>query len=157
MVATSSVPFFTFTNVQFNASIRVFVTNVAIGAAGLGSSFVNLTVIPDADGDGMADAWEIFYFGSTNALPNADADGDGMSNLDEYRAGTDPTNANVLTFVAQTNLSYSVQWRTNFSLATWTNLTSLTAQTSVRTIQVNTASGPPFSERYYRVVTPLVP
>jgi hypothetical protein len=46
----------------------------------------------DSDGDGMPDAWECQYFGC-NADPNQDVDGDGMSNLAEYRAGTDPTNA----------------------------------------------------------------
>jgi hypothetical protein len=48
----------------------------------------------DADGDGMADVWEIQYFGSTNAVNGAnwfDRDGDGYSNLSEYILGTDPT------------------------------------------------------------------
>ncbi len=50
----------------------------------------------DRNHDGLPDAWQIAYFGSTNA-PNAcascDPDGDGLSNLQEYLAGTDPTNA----------------------------------------------------------------
>src|SRR5205085_7734498 len=121
-------------------------------------------MIPDFDGDGIADAWEAQYFGSasTNTASNAllDSDGDGMTNLDEYRAGTNPTNAasllnilftitnaNVLSFVAQTNLSYSVQWRTNFVAPTWTNLTSITANSLVRTILVDTASAPGGGER----------
>ncbi len=47
----------------------------------------------DADGDGMADGWEITYLGSTAANPGGDADGDGLSNLDEYRSGTLPDQA----------------------------------------------------------------
>jgi hypothetical protein len=47
---------------------------------------------PDASGDGMADAWQIDYFGTTNALADADPDQDGFSNLAEYLAGTNPTN-----------------------------------------------------------------
>jgi hypothetical protein len=45
----------------------------------------------DADGDGMPDAWELRYFGTTEAAPDLDADHDGLSNLQEFRAGTDPT------------------------------------------------------------------
>ncbi len=48
----------------------------------------------DANGNGIADAWETLYFGAgTNVNPMADADGDGVNNLAEYLAGTNPTNA----------------------------------------------------------------
>jgi hypothetical protein len=48
----------------------------------------------DADGDGLPDWWEEHYFGSLGVVddPNGDYDGDGLSNEDEYEAGTDPTN-----------------------------------------------------------------
>ena len=46
----------------------------------------------DLDGNGLPDSWERFYFGSIGQDPNADSDGDGVSNGDEYREGTDPTN-----------------------------------------------------------------
>jgi hypothetical protein len=46
----------------------------------------------DTDGDGLADAWEQQYFGGLSANAGDDPDGDGMSNLREYRAGTNPTN-----------------------------------------------------------------
>ena len=47
----------------------------------------------DADHDGMPDAWELRYFGSTDARPLDDPDGDGLNNLEEFHAGTDPTDA----------------------------------------------------------------
>ena len=48
----------------------------------------------DADGDGIPDWWEVQYFGSiTNCAPEADPDGAGMTNLQEYLADTNPTNA----------------------------------------------------------------
>ena len=51
------------------------------------------TLPPDSDGDGMSDAWEPQFFGAAGANPNDDPDGDGLSNLREYRAGTNPTDA----------------------------------------------------------------
>ena len=48
----------------------------------------------DADGDGMLDSWEQQYFNTITFLPNADADADGFNNLDEFIAGTNPTNSN---------------------------------------------------------------
>jgi len=46
----------------------------------------------DADGDGLPDAWENWYFEGTNATYDGHGDADDMSNGDEYTAGTDPTN-----------------------------------------------------------------
>ncbi|MGB8370085.1 MAG: hypothetical protein ACLPYZ_14150 [Limisphaerales bacterium] len=51
----------------------------------------------DSDGDGIPDWWMIEYFGhptgqaSDLSLAQDDADGSGMSNLQDYLAGTDPT------------------------------------------------------------------
>ena len=51
---------------------------------------INVTPPVDANTNGLADAWEA-QFGITD--PNADTDGDGVSNRNEYWAGTNPTNA----------------------------------------------------------------
>jgi hypothetical protein len=175
--ATTSVPVLVITNVQASGTIRVAVTNVAApaGVFSPGPSSGNnvlLTMLADADGDGVADAWETQYgFSTTNAADALlDFDGDGMSNHDEYVSGTNPTNAlsvlkvvfstsnaTELNFTAQTNLSYAVQWNTNLTAPVWSNLTSITSQSLVRTVVVDTATAPPSAERYYRVVTPLVP
>jgi subtilisin family serine protease len=55
---------------------------------------LNLQRIVDTDTNGLPDWWELQYFGHlTGTGPNADADHDGMSNLQEWLAGTNPTNA----------------------------------------------------------------
>jgi hypothetical protein len=48
----------------------------------------------DSDSDGLPDAWEVEYFNSTRATPAADRDHDGISNYEEYLAGTDPADSN---------------------------------------------------------------
>jgi hypothetical protein len=50
----------------------------------------------DVDGDGLPDAWEYQYFGSTSAArggPGDDPDGDGCNNRGEWIAGTSPLDA----------------------------------------------------------------
>ena len=185
-VPPTDVPMLVITNIQGNGSLRVQATNIALpnppnnsGALSPGplvGNNITIVMLADADGDGMWDIWETNHFGNVSGTnfslvsPTADADGDGMSNRDEYNAGTNPTNAlsllnivltatnaNVLQFVAQTNLTYSVQCRTNLAAGLWNNLTNISLAPTVRTITVHTAIGPGTDERYYRVVTPLVP
>lgn len=51
----------------------------------------------DWNDDGIPDDWQAQYFGNNSALwpsPSADSDGDGLSNRQEYMAGTNPKDAN---------------------------------------------------------------
>ena len=94
----------------------------------------------DSDGDGIPDWWMIQYFGhptgeaSDLSLASDDADGSGMSNLQDYIAGTDPTNANSvfrlsaaapanstisLTWPAVMGRSYQIQYKTNLDDPVW--------------------------------------
>jgi hypothetical protein len=60
-------------------------------------SFKHPVTLPpeDADGDGLADVWELSNWGGTDVVTAAkdDFDGDGSSNLSEFQAGTDPRDA----------------------------------------------------------------
>jgi len=51
---------------------------------------------PEVGEDRLPDEWEVKYFGGTDVVnggENEDFDGDGVSNYDEWVAGTDPTDA----------------------------------------------------------------
>jgi len=68
----------------------------------------------DIDHDGIADNWEITYFGSiVNCLPTDDSDNDHQNNLAEYIAGTNPTNAASYFHIT------SITTKTNQSSITW--------------------------------------
>jgi len=59
------------------------------------SASTTLNTWADSNGNAIDDNWETKYFGAlnaTNGAPDGDPDGDGMINLDEFRAGTNPTN-----------------------------------------------------------------
>ncbi len=49
-----------------------------------------LSGVIDTDADGLADDWEISHFGNLGVGPSGDYDGDGLTNLNEFREGTDP-------------------------------------------------------------------
>ena len=47
--------------------------------------------VPDTDGDGISDSWEMFHAQNLTALDDTlDRDGDGVSDLSEFLADTDP-------------------------------------------------------------------
>jgi hypothetical protein len=129
-----------------------------------------LTVLPDFDGDGLPDVWEAAFGFDTNTVNNSslDPDGDGLSNRDEYLAGTNPTNAldylkidrflwpPSLEFAAVSNKSYTVECRDGLSGKSWRKLLDVRAQTTNRTVSVVDPS-PPAQECYYRLKTPMTP
>lgn len=127
---------------------------------------LDLVVVSDTDHNGLADAWELRYFGHLGVDPNADPDHDGMSNLREYLAGTDPTNSNsVLKFtgieksapgftvywLSATGKTYTVQVATNASGPFSANATGIAATPPENSYLVAETNAP---VKFYRVSTP---
>jgi uncharacterized delta-60 repeat protein len=57
------------------------------------ATFDNVVITEmDTDLDGLPDSWEMANFGTLAVNPSGDPDGDGLTNLQEYQLGTNPTN-----------------------------------------------------------------
>ena len=79
-----------------SSETSVSVNGPAIG----GNNMIALVVVPagggggpDSDDDGLLDAWEIAEFGDLDEDDNGDFDNDGLTNLQEFNTGADPTEA----------------------------------------------------------------
>jgi hypothetical protein len=123
----------------------------------------------------MPDWWENLYnldpFNGADA--NLDSDGDGLTNLQEYLAGTNPRSAGsvlrfssitvganganaALTFTAASNQTYSIMWKESLDAGEWTKLSDFAAQPTERT-ETFIDPLPPSTMRVYRLVTPQQP
>jgi hypothetical protein len=100
------------TNGLFNGRIdEAAIYNRALGsneiAAIYGAGDVGKVFLSDLQ------KWKLAYLGDINAPDAGDADGDGASNIQEYLAGTDPTNSAStfrITAIAKENKDIRVTW-----------------------------------------------
>ena len=91
------------TNIQeFNAGTDPQVNDWRGPSSTLSGRFSLYTIV-DSDHDGIHDAWEVFYFGSTEACdPLANGDSDNLNNYQEFISGTDPKDPSSVLRFAQT-------------------------------------------------------
>ena len=126
----------------------------------------------DFNNDGLPDCWEIAYFGSIYTYgPNSDPDGDGLSNLQEFQLGTDPTVPNTGTMVntmvlpvynadgtfgfsalGVLNQQYRVQSSSSLQPGSWTDVTNFIQLAPIQPVIVPKDNSTP--TRYYRMVYP---
>lgn len=125
----------------------------------------------DTDGDGLPDAWESANGTLVNVVDaDADPDEDGMTNWQEFLAGTHPNNAAdvlqvlavtaaptgfQLSFQAASNRTYTVLTRASLSTGGWTKLVDVSAATTNRMLTVTDPATD--ASRFYQLVTPAQP
>lgn len=147
---------------------------VVLNHDGWATSQVATLTVPNADldGDGMWDSWELRYgliVGANDA--DLDPDGDGLTNSQEFLAGTDPTdptsclritsataNAGVctLTFNGVAGRGYTLQYADRLDAGAWLRLTNVPPPSVSGPLSV-TDSETGHWTRFYRVVTPAQP
>jgi hypothetical protein len=122
----------------------------------------------DTDGDGLPDDWE-----RTNGTQpgisdaTADPDADGLTNLQEFRAGTHPTDAAsvlrleilpgtstgiAIQFKSIGGIGYQIDYRVDLSSGSWSLLTNLPATPNTITFKFEDPS-PSVSKKYFRLRT----
>ncbi|MBK1882282.1 type VI secretion system tube protein Hcp [Luteolibacter pohnpeiensis] len=120
--------------------------------------------LKDTDSDGMPDSWELLYGLSVGVNDAAsDLDGDGLSNLDEYELGTDPSSGSsffqavlkadpsipgnyLLSWNSVAGKTYVIEWSPDLKTA-FTTIRIVTA-TDTTTVESITGAG---SIGFYRV------
>ncbi len=124
----------------------------------------------DSGGAGIPDNWMVAHFGPTwqtnpSAAPNADPDGDGLTNAQEFLAGTDPKSGGnslhitaiarsgidrLVAFASVTGKTYRVDYKDDLLSANWILLQDQLNATGNSTQITDTGAGN-LARRFYRI------
>ncbi len=138
------------------------------------SEFSQTFTVPaysDNGSDGTPDQWMLAHFGHTDpqagdkSRATDDADGDGLTNLQEFKAGTDPKSAASvfritaidsstgnprISFPSVTGKTYRLDYRDDLVTGSWSPLVDGIFGTGA-TLQISDPSGTGLNKRFYRV------
>jgi alpha-D-xyloside xylohydrolase len=124
---------------------------------------------PDSVGDGISDSWRLTHFGTAtttneSSCATCDADGDGLTNEQEYAAGTGPQDSTnrlritavqragndvLLNFPTVLGRKYRVEYRDDMAAGSWQPLqTNVTGTDGMVSITDAGAAG--LAKRFYR-------
>jgi hypothetical protein len=127
------------------------------------SQFVFSASVPDSDGDGLLDAWEIANFGNLSQTNQGDFDNDGTTNLTEFRLNLIPNNGSsrfaatangpAITWPSAQGLMFGIERSTTLTGGSWINIGTVTGQPAQTTANF-TDPAPPAGKAFYRVVLP---
>jgi hypothetical protein len=132
------------------------------------------TGITDSDGDGMPDDWEDLYQFQKNNPNDAaqDFDLDGLTNLEEYLAGTDPRVPSSLleltptqnggtielSFTAVAGRTYTILYSDGIGGSSlWQRFADVPAQAGTQIVTIPDSSSGGSVQRFYRIITPSIP
>ena len=131
----------------------------------------------DSDGDGLPDDWETSNGLDKNNPTDAelDSDNDGLSNLEEYRAGTNPRDSTssvalkissllgqtghevILRFTAIQGHSYSILYSDSVEAVDWKKVGSVEFTPTTGEVEVRDPNPNFDGPRFYRLITPMRP
>jgi phosphatidylinositol glycan class B len=151
-------------------------TNMTFVFPAYSATLLKFSAVVDV-GDGIPSSWRAQYFGGDGTTTNAqscaqcDPDGDGQSNLQEYLAGTNPTNSASslrITSVINTNDNLLISWMTSpgktnalertagdgnggFATSNFTGIFTVTNTVGMSTNYLDVGAATNFPSLYYRV------
>jgi hypothetical protein len=131
----------------------------------------NSISLADSDSDSLPDTWELAWFGTLARNGADDFDADGMTDLQEYLAGTNPKDAadyfHILSvsvtanglkilFHAAGNRTYSVLYSTGSPAGPWHKLADAPVSSNPASVEI-TDTNLVSDSRFYRLVAPAWP